>query len=186
MAWGSGEGWLFETRLPPSFPCFLLSSFLFLLCGLYLSLQRPRKLHRKSRTLQMGSGRQKGGVTCTWLRSRTFLGLAELQGALPQAGFSTTVLSLLPWLGVKELTGQMGDTCFPCQLDDGGQTRVGRGPLSVGTDFCPQQPPGHIRTQGERTSLSHPAGHGSSILPGVICKGANSWAGRESGRWLLD
>lgn len=132
----------------------------------------------------MGSGRQKGGVTCTWLCSRPFLGLAELQGALPQAGFSTTVLSLLPWLGVKELTGHMRDTCFPCQLDGGGQTRVGRGPLSIGTDFCPQKQPGHIRTQGERTSLSHPTGHGSSILPGVICKGTNPWAGRESGGWL--
>lgn len=133
-------GFLTQGFLPLSLASFFLPSFFSYVAFIYFSSDLENYTLKVGLYRRVPEGRRRGDLHV--VTQQAFLRAGRDAGAPPQAGFSATLLSLPPWLGVKELTGQMGDTCFPCQLDDGGQTRVGRGPLSVGTDFCAQQQPG--------------------------------------------
>lgn len=116
----------------------------------------------------MGSGGQKDGVTCTAGSAR---GRQNCRPFCPRQS-SPSVFSLPPWLEVKKDAGPTGDTCFPCQLEGGRQTRAGSSQVSCvyWHRLLPTPTPWAHHIPGGCTSLSHPACHGSPILPSVICK----------------
>lgn len=106
------------------------------------------------------------------VHSRLFSGLA---------GFFTRVLPLhFGW----ESRITLGDTCFSCELGCGQQTRACRGPLCLLAQLLPTPTAWAHQDPGVTHFCEPPCPvTGLQFSQVSICKGANLWAGKESGRW---